>query len=57
MATNQSVPLTGVAVPADQMGRLAVEILLNQLDGDAATGTHLVAPRLTIRESSAPPPP
>lgn len=56
MATNQSVPLTGVAVPADQMGRLAVEMVLSQLDGNPATGTHLVAPRLTIRESTAPPP-
>ncbi len=44
MATNQSIPLTGVAVPADQMGRLAVEMVLSQLDGNPATG-HTWSPR------------
>ena len=56
MALNQSVPLTGVAVPAEKLGRLAVDLVLAQLEGAPDAGTHLVAPQLTIRESTAPPP-
>jgi DNA-binding LacI/PurR family transcriptional regulator len=55
MAENQGVELTGVAVPAEQIGRAAVEMVLRQLDGEDTPETRLIAPRLTVRESTGPP--
>lgn len=55
VALNLGVELTGVAVPAEQIGRAAVEMVLRQVDGHEAE-TRLLAPRLTVRRSTAPPP-
>jgi DNA-binding LacI/PurR family transcriptional regulator len=55
MALNQGVELTGVAVPAEQIGRAAVEMVLRQVDGEDTPETRLIAPRLTVRQSTAPP--
>ncbi|MER7274062.1 LacI family DNA-binding transcriptional regulator [Dactylosporangium sp. NPDC000244] len=52
-AVNQVVELTGVAVPAEQIGRAAVEMVLRQVDGDGTAQTRLIAPELTIRQSTA----
>ncbi|MFD6343200.1 LacI family DNA-binding transcriptional regulator [Streptomyces roseolus] len=59
VAERASVPLTAVAIPAQELGRRAVERLFARLtdpDGPAATGVELLAPVLTVRESSGPPP-
>lgn len=55
MALHQSIELTGVSVPAEQIGRAAVELVLRQIDGGVAE-TRLIGPRLTVRSSTAPPP-
>jgi DNA-binding LacI/PurR family transcriptional regulator len=55
LAVNQGVELTGVAVPAEQIGRAAVEMVLRQVDGEDTAETRLIAPRLTVRQSTAPP--
>ncbi|WP_410592041.1 LacI family DNA-binding transcriptional regulator [Amycolatopsis sp. lyj-23] len=47
--------LTCVAIPAREIGALAVETLIGQLDGTATPGTRLLAPALTTRASTAPP--
>ncbi|GAA2372877.1 LacI family DNA-binding transcriptional regulator [Dactylosporangium salmoneum] len=52
-AVNQVVELTGVAVPAEQIGRAAVEMVLRQVDGDGTAQTRLIAPQLTLRQSTA----
>ncbi|MFE1902963.1 LacI family DNA-binding transcriptional regulator [Streptomyces gardneri] len=54
VAVHASVPLTAVSVPAQEMGRLAVERLVARLRGEAARGTELIAPRLTERASTGP---
>lgn len=56
-AVNQLVELTGVAVPAEQIGRAAVEMVLRRADPNDAPETRLIAPRLTVRQSTAPPGP
>ncbi|MGW0468078.1 LacI family DNA-binding transcriptional regulator [Streptomyces sp. NPDC003027] len=52
VARHASVPLTAVGVPAQEMGRLAVERLVARLGGQAPSGPLLIAPELTVRESS-----
>ncbi|MFB7591716.1 LacI family DNA-binding transcriptional regulator [Streptomyces sp. NPDC056169] len=52
VAVHASVPLTAVSVPAQDMGRRAVERLVARLAGEAARGTELIAPRLTERAST-----
>ncbi len=50
----QSAPLlTSVSIPAQEMGRRAVELVVAKLDGVANEGTTLIPPVLTVRESSA----
>ncbi|MFJ6516792.1 LacI family DNA-binding transcriptional regulator [Streptomyces filamentosus] len=59
VAAQASVPLTSVAIPAQELGRRAVERLFARLTdpgGPDATGVELLAPVLTVRESSGPPP-
>ncbi|GAA3905780.1 LacI family DNA-binding transcriptional regulator [Streptomyces gulbargensis] len=57
VAAQASVPLTSVAIPAQELGRRAVERLVARLaDPAARTGTELLTPVLTVRESSGPPP-
>src|SRR5690606_37953448 len=47
MAENQRVPLTNIAVPAAEIGRVAVEMLLRRLDGAGGAEIRLLAPELT----------
>jgi DNA-binding LacI/PurR family transcriptional regulator len=50
----QSAPLlTSVSIPAQEMGRRAVELVVAKLEGVANEGTTLIPPVLTVRESSA----
>lgn len=53
MAKQQPVPLTTIAIPADEVGELAVEMVLRQLDGPTVPETRLLAPRLVRRDSTA----
>ncbi|KOG35597.1 MULTISPECIES: LacI family DNA-binding transcriptional regulator [Streptomyces] len=61
IAAQASVPLTSVAIPAQELGRRAVERLIARLtgrpDGEGAAGVELLTPVLTVRDSSGPPPP
>jgi DNA-binding LacI/PurR family transcriptional regulator len=56
VAERASVPLTAVAVPAQEMGRRAVEQVVAALDGRQAAATVLLPPELTVRASSGPAP-
>ncbi|MCX5230103.1 LacI family DNA-binding transcriptional regulator [Streptomyces sp. NBC_00233] len=56
VAVHASVPLTAVSVPAQEMGRLAVERLVGRLAGEAPRGTELIPPLLTARASTGPAP-
>ncbi|QKV79755.1 LacI family DNA-binding transcriptional regulator [Amycolatopsis sp. Hca4] len=47
--------LTRVAIPARELGALAVETVIGQLDDGTAPGTRLLAPKLTVGASTAPP--
>ena len=55
MAENQRVPLTNIAVPAGEIGRVAVEMLLRRLDGAGGAEIRLLAPELTERSSTSAP--
>ncbi|MGY0490575.1 LacI family DNA-binding transcriptional regulator [Streptomyces sp. WG-D5] len=58
VARHASVPLTSVAVPAQEMGRRAVEQVVAQIEGrGSAEEVVLLEPELTIRESAAHAPP
>lgn len=58
VARHASVPLTSVAVPAQEMGRRAVEQVVAQIEGrGSAEEVVLLTPELTIRESAAQAPP
>jgi DNA-binding LacI/PurR family transcriptional regulator len=46
-------PLTSVLIPAEEIGRRAVELLMAKLNGDQSDQTSLLAPRLTERGSTA----
>ncbi|MET9774910.1 LacI family DNA-binding transcriptional regulator [Streptomyces sp. NPDC006367] len=56
VATQASVRLTSVAVPAQEMGRRAVEQLVAKLEGRGREEVVLLAPELTVRASSGPAP-
>ncbi|MFJ9661520.1 LacI family DNA-binding transcriptional regulator [Streptomyces griseoflavus] len=56
VAVQASVRLTSVAIPAQEMGRHAVEQLVAKLDGRAGDEVVLLAPELTLRASSGPAP-
>lgn len=56
VAVQASVRLTSVAIPAQEMGRLAVEQLVAKLDGRGGDEVVLIAPELTLRASSGPAP-
>jgi DNA-binding LacI/PurR family transcriptional regulator len=53
VAVQSSPRLTSVSIPAQEMGRGAVDLVMAQLRGEATTGEYLLAPKLTIRESTA----
>ncbi|MFI8207053.1 LacI family DNA-binding transcriptional regulator [Streptomyces sp. NPDC085937] len=56
VAVQASVRLTSVAVPAQEMGRHAVEQLVAKLDGRGGDEVVLLPPELTVRASSGPAP-
>ncbi|MEU3144350.1 MULTISPECIES: LacI family DNA-binding transcriptional regulator [unclassified Streptomyces] len=56
VAVQASVRLTSVAIPAQEMGRYAVEHLVAKLDGRGEDVVVLIAPELTVRASSGPAP-
>lgn len=56
VATQASVRLTSVAVPAQELGRQAVEALMARLAGRPAGEVLLLPPSLTVRDSSGPAP-
>lgn len=54
VAAHASVPLTSVAVPAQEMGRRAVEQVIAEIEGRGHDEeVVLIAPELTVRESAA----
>ncbi|MBB2502402.1 LacI family DNA-binding transcriptional regulator [Amycolatopsis echigonensis] len=55
MAEHHAVRLTTVAIPAEPVGTLAVEMVVRQLGGHTAPEVRLLSPRLTRRESTAAP--
>ncbi|WP_112261181.1 LacI family DNA-binding transcriptional regulator [Lentzea terrae] len=54
IAATQPVPLTSVAIPVDEVGAIAVEMLIRGLAGEQSTEVRLLAPQLTDRGSTAP---
>ncbi|NUT46245.1 MAG: LacI family DNA-binding transcriptional regulator [Saccharothrix sp.] len=54
VARAQSVPLSSVDIPSEELGRLAVERAVRLLDGPADPGITLLPPRLTVRGSTGP---
>ncbi|MFK0120571.1 LacI family DNA-binding transcriptional regulator [Streptomyces sp. NPDC090994] len=56
VAAQASVRLTSVAVPAQEMGRHAVEQLVAKLGGRGSDEVVLLPPELTVRASSGPAP-
>ncbi|MFB8210892.1 LacI family DNA-binding transcriptional regulator [Streptomyces sp. NPDC056010] len=56
VATQASVRLTSVAIPAQEMGRRSVEHVVAKLSGRGADEVELLAPELTVRESTGPAP-
>ncbi|GAA1916991.1 LacI family DNA-binding transcriptional regulator [Streptomyces durmitorensis] len=56
VATQASVRLTSVAIPAQEMGRQAVEQVVAKLRGQGADEVALLVPELTVRASSGPGP-
>ncbi|MDX6315557.1 MAG: hypothetical protein QOF84_2025 [Streptomyces sp.] len=56
VATQSAPQLTSVAIPAQQMGRHAVELVIAKLEGRLKEEVRLLEPQLTLRASSGPAP-
>jgi DNA-binding LacI/PurR family transcriptional regulator len=56
VAVQASVRLTAVAIPAQEMGRRAVDRLVAKLEGRDEDEVVLLAPELTVRASTGPAP-
>ncbi len=56
LAEQVSPPLTAVSIPAGELGRLAVGLVMDKLDGAEIMETVLLTPELTVRSSTAAPP-
>ncbi|WP_330241596.1 LacI family DNA-binding transcriptional regulator [Streptomyces sp. NBC_00525] len=56
VASQASVRLTSVAIPAHEMGRRSVEQVVAKLSGRGTDEVELLAPELTVRESTGPAP-
>ncbi|PWU47573.1 LacI family transcriptional regulator [Micromonospora globispora] len=54
LAEHAELPLTSVAIPAEEVGKRAVELLMEKLDGHEVPEATLLPPRLTQRASTAP---
>jgi DNA-binding LacI/PurR family transcriptional regulator len=55
-ALQASVQLTSVAIPAQEMGRQAVELVMAKIEGREPAALTLLPPRLTVRASTGPAP-
>ncbi|WP_042396635.1 LacI family DNA-binding transcriptional regulator [Streptacidiphilus carbonis] len=56
LAEQYSPRLTAVTGPAQELGRRAVELLMQRFDGDQPDEVTLLTPVLTVRESTGPAP-
>lgn len=56
VALQASVPLTAVGIPAQEMGRRAVELVMAKIEGREAEALTLLPPVLTERASTGPGP-
>jgi DNA-binding LacI/PurR family transcriptional regulator len=56
VAVQASVRLTSVAIPAQEMGRHALERLVAKLEGRGEDEVVLIEPELTVRASTGPAP-
>jgi DNA-binding LacI/PurR family transcriptional regulator len=56
VAVHSSPRLTSVSIPAEEMVRRAVELVMAQAAGEDTAGLTLLAPELTVRESTGPAP-
>ncbi|WP_395107887.1 LacI family DNA-binding transcriptional regulator [Actinomadura sp. SCN-SB] len=54
LAEHAEPPLSSVAIPADEVGRRAVDLLMAKLDGEDVPAATLLPPRLTTRASDLP---
>jgi DNA-binding LacI/PurR family transcriptional regulator len=54
LAEQASPALTSIAIPAEEMGRQAVGLLMATLDGRSAPAATLLPPQLTVRASTRP---
>ena len=52
MADTHAVAFTNVGLPANEIGAIAVEMLMRHLDGAATVETRLLAPVMTERDST-----
>jgi DNA-binding LacI/PurR family transcriptional regulator len=57
MAEAHAVPLTFIAIPAAELGSLAVEMAMRRLDESGQSEIRLLSPQLTERGSTGPPGP
>jgi DNA-binding LacI/PurR family transcriptional regulator len=55
MAATDAVAFTNIAIPAHELGTIAVDMVLRHLDATAPTETRLLSPVLTVRDSTAAP--
>ena len=55
MAEQHAVALTTVAIPAEEVGKQAVEMVVRRLAGHTTPEVRLLSPRLTVRDSTAAP--
>ncbi|WP_326686320.1 MULTISPECIES: LacI family DNA-binding transcriptional regulator [unclassified Streptomyces] len=53
LAENAAVPVTSVAIPADEVGERAVQLLMAKLNGSSVADATLLPPRLTARASTS----
>ena len=52
MAATHAVAFTNIAIPADEVGAIAVDMVLRHLGKAAPTETRLLSPVLTVRAST-----
>lgn len=53
VALSQRIPMTSIDLPAEDIGKVAVDMVMTRLEGEQPSETRLLAPVLTERESSA----